>query len=103
MGWSPADWGDFSTGGVVVFIFCGLMLSLQRGWVVLGTHHREVMSGKDDALKKAYERSVKDAETIDRLTTHITEKTAVEQASAHLLQAMREIAERPVGGVSDVE
>lgn len=79
--------------GVVVGVAFLFIVALGRGWLVIGMHHREMMAIKDSALEKADRRAIEDARIIGDLTSAMTQKTASEEASAHLLQAVRDVVE----------
>lgn len=90
--WSPAAWDDFSSVGIMLFMVAMLFLSLQRGWIVLGTYHRDIVASKDHTIDRLEVRASEDAKAINTLTGAITEKNAVEQATKHLIEAFRETA-----------
>ncbi|MCV7255364.1 hypothetical protein H7J86_24680 [Mycobacterium hackensackense] len=74
-----------------------LLWSLQRGWIVLGIHHREVVGGRDreiaardktiDALTS---RGEKLDETIAIQARTISDKNAVEDVATRLLTVLHE-------------
>lgn len=90
MNWSPAAWSDVGVVSIVVLTAAVLLFGLMRGWIVPGTHHKEMLAEKDAQLARADSRSLEDAKAIATLSQAIVEKNAVEQASAHLLQSIRE-------------
>lgn len=90
--WSPEAWNSFGVVGLVVAMGALLFLSLIRGWVVLGTYHREIVDGKDAALREHRERAAVDAETMRDQASVIAGKTGVEDINIKLLQAIREVA-----------
>ncbi|MGQ9348969.1 hypothetical protein [Mycolicibacterium gilvum] len=79
--------------GLVVIMGGLLFMSLIRGWIVLGTYHREIVEGKDAALAEHRERAAVDAETMRDQARVIAGKTGVEDINIKLLQALREVAE----------
>ncbi|QDH92467.1 hypothetical protein SEA_DMITRI_24 [Gordonia phage Dmitri] len=87
---NPSALSDIGVVGVVVGMALALGLGLMRGWIVPGTHHKEMLAEKDAQLARADARSIEDAKAISTLSQAIVEKNAVEQASAHLLQSIRE-------------
>lgn len=93
MNWSPAAWNDVSVVALVILMAAVIGFALVRGWLVLGPHHREVVSAKDKTIDNADRRSERDQDTIAVQAKTILEKNATEQASAYLLQAIREIAD----------
>lgn len=88
--WSPAVWDDFSTVGLALFIVALLIVSLIRGWIVLGRYHREIVDSKDRENAALNARSAKDAESIATLSQAITAKNATEDATTRILSAIRE-------------
>ncbi|BCI54924.1 hypothetical protein NIIDNTM18_42020 [Mycolicibacterium litorale] len=91
--WSPEAWNSFGVVGIVVCMGAVLFLSLIRGWIVLGTYHREIVEGKDAALAEHRERAAVDAETMRDQARVIAGKTGVEDINIKLLQAIREVQE----------
>lgn len=93
--WSPEAWNSLGVVGLVVIMGGLLFMSLIRGWVVLGTYHREIVEGKDAALAEHRERAAVDAETMRDQARVIAGKTGIEDINIKLLQALREVAESP--------
>lgn len=91
--WSPEAWNSFGVVGLVVAMGALTFLSLMRGWVVLGIYHREIVSGKDAALKELRERAAVDAETMRSQATFIASRDGVEDVNIKLLQAFRAATE----------
>lgn len=90
--WSPEAWNSFSVVGLVVLMGAALFWSLLTGRLVLGTYHREIVSGKDAALKELRERAAVDAETMRDQARVNAGRTGVEDVNIKLLQAIREVA-----------
>lgn len=97
--WNPALWDDFGVVGLVVAMAFLLFLSLQRGWLVLGIHHREIVDAKnrelaarDREIEANRSRADKDVETIRTLSQTVLEKNAMEEATTRLLGSVRELA-----------
>ncbi|TDO18110.1 hypothetical protein EV580_1291 [Mycobacterium sp. BK086] len=82
---------------VIVIVAMILLVSLQRGSLILGVHHREVIAGRDREIA-ALEREnaalrasdEKKDTTIAVLSTSISEKTAIEAVNERILTAIRE-------------
>lgn len=81
--WSPEAWNSFSAGGLAVFAAVMFVVAVLRGWIVPGKTHREIVDRLDG-------RAAKDAETIGKLSTAITEKNATEEAAKTILSSVRE-------------
>lgn len=94
MNWSPEVWNDIGVVAILILIAASHALALVRGWIVLGPHHREVISAKNKTIENADARSAKDQETIAVQAQTIAKTDATDQANAHLLSAIREMAER---------
>ena len=82
--WSPENWGDFSVVGIVVFVAVLFLWALTTERIVIGRYHRDVVGRLD-------RRADKDAETIQTLSTAITEKNATEEATTRILASVREV------------
>ncbi|ORU95427.1 hypothetical protein AWB94_31500 [Mycolicibacterium canariasense] len=74
-----------------------LLLSLQRGWIVLGIHHREVVGGRDReiaardrAIDALTSRGEKLDETIAIQAKTIADKNAVEDVATKILTALHD-------------
>lgn len=90
LNWSPGSLNDLTSVSIVMIASAAFWMSLVRGWLVLGKHHRELMDVKDAVLAEHRERSVVDAETIHEQAQVIATKTGAEEISLKLLQALRE-------------
>ncbi|AVO21637.1 membrane protein [Mycobacterium phage MooMoo] len=88
--WNPEFWNGIGIVGLVLMIGFLFLLSLQRGWLILGIHHREIMDAKDRENMALMERSRKDAESISTLSLAVTKQTATEDAVTKILAALRE-------------
>lgn len=91
--WSPETWNSFGVVGLVVMMGFLTFTSLIRGWIVLGTHHQEIVQAKDDAIRINKERANIDAETMREQAKVIAEKNSVESINIKLLQSIREMVE----------
>lgn len=95
--WNPEFWNHVGVVGMVVMVGLLLLTSLQRGWLILGIHHREVIAGRDreiaardktiDALDA---RNDKQVETIALQAKAIADTTAVEEFAKTILTTIRE-------------
>jgi hypothetical protein len=88
--WNPQFWNSIGVVGLVVLMGFMLLVALQRGWVVIGLHHREIIAAKDSTIAQFEARAVKDADAIGTLSKAITEKAATDDATTRILSALRE-------------
>lgn len=95
MNWSPEAYNSVGVVGIAVFMSILLFVSLIRGWIVIGKYHREIVEGKDTALKEYRERAAIDAQTMQDQARVIAGKNGVEDINIKLLQAIREVAGSP--------
>lgn len=79
--WNADEIGAVS---LAVFICLGFVAALIRGWVVLGKHHREIITRLDA-------RAQKDAETIALLSQAVTERQSEDQATTRILSTLRDL------------
>lgn len=93
--WNPAQWNDVGVVGIVIGIGFLLTLALQRGWLVLGTHHRETIDGYRRENDRLIARSGKDAESLSTAIAALTKKDATEDATARIMAAVRELVGGP--------
>lgn len=91
--WNPQFWNSIGVVGLVVIMAFVLLVAVQRGWLVIGLHHREVIENKNHAIAKLEERALKDADTIGTLSQAITDKNATEAVTTRILSALREVVE----------
>lgn len=95
--WNPEFWNGIGVVGLVVIVGLLLLMSLQRGWLILGIHHREVIAGRDREIE-ARDRTItaldarndKQVETIALQAKAIADTTAVEDFAKSILTALRE-------------
>jgi len=90
--WNPEVWNGISVVTVVILVGVALVVSLVRGWVIPGRIHREVISGKDAAIKDLRDRAKVDADTIKTQAQTISNRDAMEVATTRLLTAFRDVA-----------
>lgn len=91
--WSPQAWDSLGAGGLMVFMGTLFIVSLLRGWLVLGKTHREIVDRLDG-------RAETDAETIEKLSTAVTEKNATAEATCVILSSLRESLTAAAGDTS---
>lgn len=94
---SPAQWQDVSTVAVIIVLSLLLVLSLIRGWVVFGPHHRELIRLKDETLRHEREACAAKDRTIATQAETIQKQTVSSEVSTHLLEALRDLT-GAVGG-----
>lgn len=87
---SPAAWQDISTVTVVVFFVFTFIVSLSRGWLVVGSHHREMMKAKDDTIAELRGERQDHRSTIQTQADTIREQMVNGEVSTHLLEALRD-------------
>lgn len=96
-GLSPETWNGIGVVTLLILVVAYHAIAYIRGWLVPGRHHREVVSALELRLEKADERDAANGETIRIQAQTISEKNAVELTTAHLLESVRELAERKAG------
>lgn len=89
---NPEFWNGLGVVSVVVIVASAFVVSLVRGWIIPGRHHREIVDGKNAAIKDLRDRAAIDAETMKIQAGTIAERDAVEDATTRLLRAFREAA-----------
>lgn len=95
--WSPENWDDFSTVGLLVFIVAFHFLAYLKRWIIPGSHHNEIVQARDREIAELREARREDAKTIHLQSQAITKTTAAEDTATQLLAAVRDIAERARG------
>ena len=93
MPWSPAVWDDFSAVGLALFTCAAFIISIARGWLIPGRHHREIVEGKNAAIADLRESAKVDGDTINIQARTIAARDAVEDTATRLLEAFRDAAE----------
>lgn len=98
--WNPESWNGIGVVTLVVMMGVLLFVSLQKGWLVLGIHHREILQAKDRELEArdrelaaSRSRSEKDGETISTLSQAMVKQDAIGEATTHLLGSVRELVQ----------
>ncbi|UZF57721.1 hypothetical protein LH935_06965 [Gordonia polyisoprenivorans] len=80
--------------GLIVFLAIFHLTAYLRGWLVPGRHHAEVVADKKAEIERLEVANTAAADTIRIQATTINEKNAVEAVTEHLMQSVRELAER---------
>jgi len=78
---------------LATFISAMFVVALQRGWLILGKYHREVVADREkenDLLRAAYDK-VLDSNGV--LTRTVLEQNVTKDTTNKLLVALREAAE----------
>ena len=88
--WNPQFWNSIGVVGLVAVVALMLLVAIQRGWIVIGLHHREVVENKNYTITQLEARALKDADAIGTLSKAITDKNATEAATTTILSALRE-------------
>ena len=93
MSWlNPAMWDNIGVVGIAVAVCFGIVFAVVRGYLVPRSLHREIVDGKNAALKDLRERGVEDAKTIMVQAQTIANKNAVEALAIRLSEATRNAA-----------
>lgn len=95
--WTPDVWDKVGVVTLLLLVVVYHATAYVRGWLVPGRHHREIVAAQDQRIVKADELAMANAETIRIQAQTIAEKNALELTSAHLLESVRELAERKAG------
>lgn len=95
--WTPDVWDKIGVVTLLLLVVTYHAVAYVRGWLVPGRHHKEIVSAQEQRIAKADERDVQKDETIRILSQTVAEKNAVELTTAHLIQSVRELAERKAG------
>lgn len=95
--WTPDVWDKIGVVTLLLLVVVYHAVAYVRGWLVPGRHHREIVAAQEGRIAVADELAKANAETIRIQTQTIAEKNAVELTTAHLLQSVRELAERKAG------
>lgn len=95
--WTPDVWEKFGLVGFSLFVGAFHVTAYMRGWFVPGRYHREIVGALELRLEKSDERDKANDVTIQTQAQTIAEKNAVELTTAHLLESVRELAERKAG------
>ncbi|MEW5810244.1 MAG: hypothetical protein AB1925_12400 [Actinomycetota bacterium] len=96
-GLTPEAWNGVGVVTVLILVVAYHAVAYIRGWLVPGRHHREIVIALEARIAKADERDTANGETIRIQAQTIAEKNAVELTAAHLLESVRELAERKAG------
>lgn len=95
--WSPQAWNGIGVVTLVVFMGFGLLVSLQRGWLILGIHHREVIGGRDreiaardGSIAELRTREARLDETITVQARTISENTVRDEFTERILTELRD-------------
>lgn len=88
--WSADFWNGLGVVGVVLIVGFLFLLSLQRGWLVLGIHHREVVDGLKRENNAYVQRAAQDAEAIAEFGKADAKRAFNEDGVAKILAALRE-------------
>lgn len=83
---------------IVIMIAIFTAISLIRGWIILGPHHREVLAAKDDDINESRRREAVKDDTIAIQAKTISENNTNNQVIDHVLNAIREAVENGRGG-----
>lgn len=88
--WNPQFWNGLGVVGLVVITGFLFLVALQRGWLIIGLHHREILAAKDSTIAELNARGAKDADSINTFSKAFTETNATNDATTRILAALRE-------------
>lgn len=95
--WTPDVWDKIGVVTLLLLVVAYHSVAYVRGWLVPGRHHKEIVAAQEQRIAKADELAAANADTIRIQAQTIAEKNAVELTTAHLLESVRELAERKAG------
>ncbi|MDI9914363.1 hypothetical protein [Rhodococcus sp. IEGM 1379] len=95
---TPSAWEGISTVTVVILLALFVGLSLIRGWIVFGPHHREIVRVKDEVIADVRGTRLEDQQIIRSLSDTVNAQRVNGEVSAHLLQAMQNMHAAPDAG-----
>lgn len=90
----PEVWDKVGVVGLIVFLAIFHLTAYLREWLVPGRHYKEMLEEKRAEIQRLSEAAGKAADTIQVQATTISEKNAAEAVTEHLMQSIRELAER---------
>lgn len=92
--WNPEVWNGVGIVGFIIFVAVFHVWAYLRGWIVPGRYHQEIVGSLRAEIDRNHQRAATDGTTILEQQRALAEKNAGEQMAAHLLESVREIAEK---------
>ncbi|KLN67610.1 hypothetical protein [Rhodococcus sp. (in: high G+C Gram-positive bacteria)] len=86
---TPSAWEGISTVTVVILVAVGVGLALVRGWLVLGTAHRELLRLKDEVIADARGTRTEDRRIIQTLSDTVHAQRVNGDWAVHLLESVQ--------------
>lgn len=94
MNWSfLRELSELGAPSLAIFVSGMFVVALQRGWLVPGKYHREVVADREkenDLLRAAYDKVL---DSNGMLTRTVLEQNVTKDTTNKLLVALREVAE----------
>lgn len=94
---TPGAWENVSTVTVIIILSLWLAVSLVRGWVVFGQHHRELLRLKDEAIAHARGRESEQDKIIATQADTIRGQMVTGEISAHWLEVLESLQRKDSG------
>ncbi|ATW60795.1 hypothetical protein SEA_BENTHERDUNTHAT_25 [Gordonia phage BENtherdunthat] len=91
---NPEVWNSVGVVGFLIVTAGIVFWGLKQGWLILGIHHREIVSAKDETIAELREGRRNDGQTIQQLTTTVSEWDVAGKLQTHILDSLRESAGR---------
>lgn len=91
--WNPELWDSIGVVGLVVGGGALFVVSLMRGWLVIGRYYRETIADREAENAELRKALAASTETNNVLTRALIEKNANDDTTTRLLTAFREAAE----------
>lgn len=86
---TPSAWEGISTVTVVILAALIIGIALARGWLVLGTAHRELMRLKDDVISDVRGTRAEDRKIIQTLSDTVHAQRVNGDWAVHLLESVQ--------------
>ncbi len=91
---NPEVWNSVGVVGFLIVVAGVVFWGLKQGWLILGIHHREIVSAKDETIAELREGRRDDREIIRQLSTTVSEWDITGKLQTHILDSIRESAGR---------
>ncbi|MCZ4613294.1 hypothetical protein ACWGK5_25835 [Rhodococcus qingshengii] len=86
---TPSAWEGISTVTVVILAALIIGIALARGWLVLGTAHKELMRLKDDVISDVRGTRAEDRKIIQTLSDTVHAQRVNGDWAVHLLESVQ--------------
>ncbi len=91
---NPEVWNGVGVVGFLIVAAGIAFWGLKQGWLILGIHHREIVSAKDETIAELREGRRDDRAIIQQLSTTVSEWDVAGKLQTHILDSIRESATR---------